>query len=51
MSNPEKAQKYSDRRVEYQDLITATQLQKLSATLDRDQPFGGIVGRYPPVEE
>lgn len=43
MSNAEKATKYSDRRVEYEDLITATQLQKLSATLDRDDlvPKGG----------
>ena len=40
MSDSETAQKkYSDRRVEYEDLITATQLQKLSATLDRDDPI------------
>jgi 3-methylfumaryl-CoA hydratase len=44
----ESKQKYTDRRIEYHDLITAAQVQKLNATLDRDEPVPGEGDPVPP---
>lgn len=39
MGNFESSQKFTDSRIEYEDLITATQVQKLNVTLDREEPM------------
>lgn len=39
MANSEHSQTFTDRRIEYADLITATQVHKLMVTLDREEPM------------
>jgi len=41
-------QKYVGRKMEFEDLITATQVQKLSATLDREDPMPKVGDPVPP---
>lgn len=39
MGNSESLRKYTNPRIEYDDLITATQVQELNVTLDREEPM------------